>query len=124
LLGTFALLALLLASIGIYGVMSYAVAQRTHEMGIRLALGADRGRILGIVVGDGLKLALSGVGIGLIGAVLLTRFLSGMLYGVSAHDPLTLGAVAGVLMLVAAVACYIPARRAMAVDPIVALRYE
>jgi predicted permease len=124
LLGTFALLALLLASIGIYGVMSYAVAQRTHEMGIRLALGAAQGRIVGIVVSDGLKLALSGVGVGLVGCVLLTRFLSGMLYGVSAYDPLTLGAVATVLAVVAAFACYIPARRAMSVDPIVALRYE
>src|SRR5262249_38346628 len=124
LLGSFALLALLLASVGIYGVIAYSVAQRTHEIGIRMALGAGRPKILGIVVTGGFKLALIGVAAGLIGSLVLTRFLSGMLYNISAHDPLTLAAVALLLILVATLACYIPARRATRVDPMVALRYE
>jgi predicted permease len=124
LLGSFALLALILASVGVYGVMAYSVTQRTHEIGIRMALGAGRPRILSIIVGSGFKLALLGVGAGLIGSVVLTRFLSGMLYSISPHDPLTMAGVASLLTLVATLACYIPARRAVRVDPMVALRYE
>jgi putative ABC transport system permease protein len=124
LLGSFALLALILASVGIYGVMSYSVTQRTHEIGIRMALGAGRPRILTTVVGDGFKLALLGVGAGLIGSIIFTRFLSGMLYSISPRDPLTLAAVASLLTMVATIASYIPARKAIRVDPMVALRYE
>jgi len=124
LLGLFALLALLLAVIGVYGVMAYSSTQRTHEFGVRIALGADRQDILKLVVRQGFKLALLGVSIGVGGALLLTCVLSSLLYEVSAHDPLTFSAVAALLMLVALAASYIPARRAMKVDPIVALRYE
>jgi predicted permease len=124
LLGAFAALALLLASVGIYGVMAYSVSLRTHEIGIRMALGAGRPKILSIVVGGGVKLALVGVAAGLIASFVLTRFLSGMLYNVSAHDPLTLAAVAGLLSFVAGIASYIPARKATRVDPMIALRWE
>ena len=124
LLGLFALLALLLAVIGVYGVIAYSSTQRTHEFGVRIALGANRQDILKLVVQQGFKLALLGVSIGVSGALLLTHVLSSLLYEVSAHDPLTFSGVAALLMLVALAASYIPARRAMKVDPIVALRYE
>jgi predicted permease len=124
LFAVFAALALVLASIGIYGVISYIAGQRAHEIGIRLALGAQKSHVLKIVLGQGARLALLGVVIGLAAAAGLTRLMSTILYGVSPTDPLTFSAVAMVLTLVALVACYIPARRAMRVDPIVALRYD
>jgi predicted permease len=124
LLGTFAGLALLLSSIGIYGVISYLVGQQTREIGIRIALGAQRGDVLRLILGDGARMALLGVAIGIAAAFGLTRLMAKMLYGVSATDPITFVLVALVLILVALAACYIPARRAMRVDPLVALRYE
>jgi predicted permease len=124
LLAVFAALALILASIGIYGVISYVAGQRTHEIGIRIALGAQRADVLKMVLGQGARLAIIGVAIGLAAAAGLTRLMSKILYGVSALDPLTFTIVAVVLTLVALAACYIPARRAMNVDPIIALRYE
>jgi len=124
LFAVFAGLALLLGAVGIYGVVSYSVAQRTREIGIRMALGARRQEVLLLVVGQGAKLALAGVAIGIAGGLMLTRLLSGLLYGVYATDPLTYGAVAILLMFVALAACFLPARRAMRVDPMVALRYE
>jgi predicted permease len=127
LLGTFAGLALLLAAVGIYGVISYSVAQRIHEFGIRVALGADKRDVLRMVMGQGLALALAGLAIGVVVALILTRVLSSfslLLYGVGASDPVTFIAVSVMLFFVAAVACYIPTRRAMRVDPMDALRYE
>jgi putative ABC transport system permease protein len=124
LLGVFSALALILASIGIYGVLAYAVARRTHEIGIRMALGADRTTILTLVLAQGLRFAALGVAVGLVGALSLTHTLSSLLFAVSPTDPATFGFVISVLGLVALLAGYVPARRATKVDPMVALRYE
>jgi ABC-type antimicrobial peptide transport system permease subunit len=124
LLGIFAGLALLLAAVGIYGVIAYNVGQRTREIGIRMALGAQNSNVLGLVLKHGMSLGLIGLGIGLASSLALTRFLKGLLFSVSPTDPLTLLVVAILLAFAAFVACYVPARRAMAVDPIVALRCE
>jgi putative ABC transport system permease protein len=120
----FAALALVLGAIGVYGVISYSVAQRTREIGIRMAMGARRQQVLRLIVGQGAELALTGVAVGLLGALLLTRLMSSLLYGVGAADLSTYVWVALLLVVVAIAATYIPARRAMHVDPIVALRYE
>jgi len=124
LLAVFAALALALACVGIYGVISYFVGQRTQEIGIRMALGAQRGDILYLVLGEGTKMALIGAAVGTVASLLLTRLMAKQLFGVRAHDPLTYATVVTVLMLVAIVACYIPARRAARVDPMKSLRCE
>jgi putative ABC transport system permease protein len=122
--GGFAGMALLLAAVGIYGVMAFAVAQRTHEIGLRIALGAGRDKVFTLILREGMALALSGLVIGLVGASLVGRTMHGMLYGVGTIDLSAFGAVALVLMAAAILACYLPARRATKVDPVVALRYE
>jgi predicted permease len=124
LLALFALLALLLSSIGIYGVMSYSVTQRVHEIGIRMALGAQPAQVLRLVTVEGLRLALIGVAIGFAASLALTRVLHSFLYEISALDPVTYASVAGLLIAVGLLASYLPARRATGVDPLVALRYE
>jgi putative ABC transport system permease protein len=124
LLALFAGLAVGLGAVGLYGVLSYLVAQRTHEMGIRMALGASRREVLRLVVSNGLRMTLTGLGLGIFAAIGLTRLLAGLLFAVKATDPFTFGTVAALLSVVALPACYVPARRATRVDPIVALRYE
>jgi putative ABC transport system permease protein len=123
-LGFFAGVALLLAAIGIYGVMAYTFSQRTHEIGIRMALGAQPGDILRTALGEGMRLVVVGLGSGLIGALIFTRFLRSMLYGVTPSDPLTYASLLALLAAIALLACFIPARRATRVDPLVALREE
>jgi predicted permease len=124
LLSVFSTLALVLSAIGIYGVISYLTGQRTHEIGIRVALGASASDVLRMIVGEGMRIALIGVGIGIVAALGLTRLITKLIFGVGANDPLTFVGVAVLLSGVALIACYIPARRAMRVDPIIALRYE
>jgi len=124
LLGAFAALALVLACVGLYGVISYLTGQRTHEIGVRLALGAQRAEVIRLVVDEGLRMALLGVGLGIVAALGLARVLAAELFGVTPHDPLTFGAVALLLVVVALVACYLPALRAARVDPVIALRAE
>jgi len=124
LLGVFATVALLLAAIGIYGVMAYSFSQRTHEVGIRIALGAQRLDILRMALAEGARLIVIGLASGIVGAAIVTRLFRSMLFGVEPADPITFVSVAGILAVVALFACYIPAQRATRVDPLVALREE
>src|SRR5262249_30828642 len=124
LLGSFAVLAIVLAAVGIYGVVSYAASRRSHELGLRMALGAGRRQVLGMVIRQSMAPVLIGSGIGMIGALVLTRFMSTLLFNIEATDPLTLVAVVLILGIVGVAACYLPARRAARQDPLVALRYE
>jgi ABC-type antimicrobial peptide transport system permease subunit len=120
--GAFALLALILAASGIYGVIAYRTELRTHEIGIRIALGASHGDVLRLVLHQGLRLAIIGIALGLTMSLLLTRFLRGLLYGVSTTDPLTVFSVTAVLALIAVAACYLPAIKAMRIEPVAAMR--
>jgi putative ABC transport system permease protein len=124
LLGVFAGVALILAATGLYGVIAYAVTQRTNELGVRMALGAQKSDVLKLVVGEGAQLAAVGMGIGLVVALPLMRIISRLLFGVNAADPVTFGATALVILLVTVAASYLPALRAIKVDPVVALRSE
>ena len=124
LLGTFAALALILAAVGIYGLIACFVSQRTHEIGVRIALGAQRRDVLWLVMGDGARLALAGIALGVAGALATTRVMASLLFEVKPADPATYAMVAILLAIVALAACYIPARRAMRVDPMAALHYE
>ena len=124
LLGLFAFVALVLAGIGVYGVIAYSTAQRTQEIGIRMALGAGRGHVLRMVVGEGLRIGATGLLLGVLASLALTRFMSGLLFGVSERDPLTFVTLPLALLVIAAAAAWIPARRALRVDPMVALRAE
>jgi putative ABC transport system permease protein len=124
LLGVFAFVALLIAAIGIYGVISYSVTQRTREIGVRMALGAPRRDVLRMIVGEGMRMGIAGIAAGLAGAVAVSRALSSMLFGVQARDPLTFASVATILVAIVLAACYLPARRATAIDPVIALREE
>jgi putative ABC transport system permease protein len=120
----FGVVALAMATVGTYAVMAYSVAERTHEMGVRIALGAQSSDVLTLVLKRGLTLAMIGIGMGFVGALAMTRALAQLLYGLTPTDPLTFGGVSAVLGLTALLACYIPARRATKVDPMVALRCE
>jgi putative ABC transport system permease protein len=124
LIATFATLALALAAVGLFGVIAYSVAQRTHEIGIRRALGAANGRVIGMVLKQGIALASAGVVLGTGGALFLSRYLETLLFGLEPTDPVTFAGVAALLATVALAACYLPARRAARIDPLVALRYE
>jgi ABC-type antimicrobial peptide transport system permease subunit len=124
LLGGFATVALLLSAIGIYGVISYSVVQRTHEIGIRAALGAGSGDVVTMILKGGMLMAGAGLVLGLLGALVLTRLITTLLFGVGARDPMTMAGVGAILAIVALLASYVPARRAAKVDPMICLRYE
>jgi putative ABC transport system permease protein len=124
LLATFAAVALVLAAVGIYGVISYAVSRRTHEIGVRMALGATPRNVVRLIIGQGMRVVMAGVVAGLIGALLVTRLMTNVVYGVRVTDPLTYGAVALLLTVVALLASYIPARRATRIDPLTSMRSD
>jgi len=123
-LGVFAAIALVLTAVGLYGVIAYSVAQRTHEIGIRMALGAQRGNVLGLILSQGTRLTLRGVGIGIVAALTLTHWMRSLLYGITTTDPITFAVVTVILTAVALLATFVPAHYATRVSPTVALRYE